>query len=66
VRAGSRFRGTVYEIEVENPDGSSGGVRSLRVDGDEIEGNVVPIVGGSDHVRVEVVLGVPALVASAL
>ena len=65
-RVSRRFRGTVYEIEVENPDGVSGGVRSLRVEGDEIEGNLVPIAGAADHVRVEVVLGAPALVSEAL
>ena len=58
-----RFRGVVYEIEVENPDGVGGGVRSLRVDGEEIDGNVVPVVAGADRVRVDVVLGVPALMA---
>ena len=29
-RVTRRFRGTVYEIEVSNPDGASGGVRSPR------------------------------------
>ena len=58
-RVTRRFRGTVYEIEVSNPDGVSGGVRSLRVDGDEVEGNLVPLVEGGT-VRVEVVLGLPA------
>jgi cellobiose phosphorylase len=62
-RVSRRFRGTTYEIEVENPDGVSRGVRSLRVDGEEVEGNVVPIVDGAGPVHVEVVLGVPALVA---
>ena len=61
-RVSRRFRGTVYEIEVENPDGVGRGVRSLRVDGAEIEGNVVPVLEGARRVRVEVVLGVPALV----
>ena len=62
-RATRRFRGTVYEIAVENPEGVTGGVRSLRVDGVEVEGNLVPIVDGADPVRVDVVLGVPAFVA---
>jgi cellobiose phosphorylase len=61
-RVTRRFRGTVYEIEVENPDGVSGGVHSLRVGGEEIEGNLVPVADGAGQVRVEVVLGVPALV----
>ena len=52
-----RFRGTVYEIAVENPAGVSAGVASLRVDGEELDGNLVPAAGGRGRVRVEVVLG---------
>jgi cellobiose phosphorylase len=52
-----RFRGATYEIAVENPDGVCGGVRSLRVDGREVEGNVVPAATAGAQVRVEVVLG---------
>ncbi len=55
-RATRRFRGTVYEIDVSNPDGVSTGVRSLRVDGEEVEGNLVPLADGG-AVHVEVVLG---------
>lgn len=57
-RASRRFRGVVYEIEVSNPNGVSRGVRSLRVDGHEIEGDVIPVAAsGSGPVRVQVVLG---------
>ena len=56
-RVTRRFRGIVYEIAVENPDGVCGGVRSLVVDGRELEGNVVPPQGVPGPVRVEVVLG---------
>ena len=52
-----RFRGVTYEISVSNPDGVSTGVRSLTVDGREVDGNVVPLAEGSDRVVVEVVLG---------
>ena len=52
-----RFRGATYEIAVENPEGVSGGVRSLQVDGHEVEGNVVPAARAGENVRVEVVLG---------
>ena len=58
-RVTRRFRGTVYEIEVRNPDGAGHGVRSLMVDGLEYDGNVVPPQAGPGPVRVEVVLGAP-------
>ncbi len=51
-----RFRGVVYEIEVANPDGVSRGVRSLRVDGRDVPGNLVPLAAAGDRVRVEAVL----------
>jgi cellobiose phosphorylase len=52
-----RFRDAVYEIAVENPDGVSSGVRTLRVGGQEVEGNLVPLAAAGETVRVEVVLG---------
>jgi cellobiose phosphorylase len=58
-----RFRGTVYEISVSNPDGVSSGVRSLKVNGREVEGNVVPLATGQGAVSVEVVLGRPGVPA---
>ena len=54
-----RFRGTVYEIEVRNPDGAGHGVSSLTVDGREFEGNVLPPQPGPGPVAVEVVLDSP-------
>jgi cellobiose phosphorylase len=56
-RVTRRFRGVVYEISVENPDGVCSGVRSLKVDGQEVEGNLVPLAAGRERVAVEVVLG---------
>jgi cellobiose phosphorylase len=56
-RVTRRFRGTVYEILVENPNGVCGGVTSLRVDGRELAGNLVPPATGPGPVRVEVTLG---------
>ena len=56
-RVRRRFRDVVYEISVENPDGVCGGVRSLVVDGKEIDGNLVPVAPGAARVAVEVVLG---------
>jgi len=56
-RVTRRFRGTVYEIAVSNPDGVSGGVRSLSVDGLPVDGNRIPLATGADTVSVDVVLG---------
>ena len=52
-----RFRDVVYDISVENPDGVCSGIRSLRVDGKEVDGNLVPVAPGAERVEVEVVLG---------
>ena len=37
-----RFRGSVYEITVKNPDGVCKGVREILLDGQPLNGNVVP------------------------
>jgi len=52
-----RFRGTVYQIEIRNPDRVCRGVRSLMVDGLDVDGNLVRPPRESGFVRVEVVLG---------
>ena len=55
-RVTRRFRGAVYEITVANPSGISRGVRSLRIDGKDVPGDLVPLSAAGDRVRVEVVL----------
>ncbi|MBR0040919.1 MAG: glycosyl transferase [Oscillospiraceae bacterium] len=52
-----RFRGAVYEIEVENPDGVEKGVRSVTLDGQPIEGNVLPVQREGRVVSVVVRMG---------
>jgi cellobiose phosphorylase len=51
------FRGAVYQITVRNPDHVCKGVKSVAVDGDAIEGNVVPIFDAGATHKVEVVMG---------
>lgn len=51
-----KFRNSVYKIEVRNPDKVSKGLKSITVDGKEIEGNIIPIMPGGAH-HVLVVLG---------
>ena len=50
-----RFRGSSYEITVQNPSGVCRGIVSMTVDGVPVEGNLVPHTPG-DH-KVMVVLG---------
>ena len=50
-----RFRGAEYEITVQNPSGVCKGVASMTVDGQPVDGRVVPHTPGSH--KVVVVLG---------
>ena len=50
------FRGAVYHIEFENPQGVEAGVQALWLDGRRIQGNLLPLPTGHDH-HVRVVMG---------
>ncbi len=50
------FRGATYEISVTNPRGVNKGVKSIVVDGLEVEGNVVPVFKDKRVHKVEVVM----------
>ena len=52
-----KFREGTYHIQVRNPKQVKKGVVSLRVDGQEIAGNVIPYVRGKKEYQVEVTLG---------
>ncbi|MEO0293239.1 MAG: glycosyl hydrolase family 65 protein [candidate division WOR-3 bacterium] len=52
-----KFRNATYQIEVKNPEKVSKGVKILRVDGEKIQGNKVPVFGDGKVHRVEVILG---------
>ena len=47
-----RFRGSTYEITVKNPDGVCKGIREILLDGQPLEGNVVPHTPGTHTVAV--------------
>ncbi|NMB69153.1 MAG: glycosyl transferase family 36 [Chloroflexi bacterium] len=52
-----KFRGATYQIAVSNPEHVNTGVRSLRVDGAPVEGQLIPVLAdGKNHV-VEVLMG---------
>ncbi len=51
------FRGATIEISVKNPNKVQKGVASMTIDGEKVEGNLVPVFPkGSTH-KVEVVMG---------
>jgi len=52
-----QFRGATYDIKVSNPDHINKGVKSVVVDGNAIEGNVIPAFGDGKTHTVEVVMG---------
>ena len=52
-----KFRGAVYDITVENPDGVQKGIREVIVDGRRIEGNVLPVLESGNCTKVTVVMG---------
>ncbi|MCM1180836.1 MAG: glycosyl transferase [Clostridium sp.] len=55
--ASRQFRGATYDIKVSNPDHVNKGIKSVTVDGNAIEGNVLPAFGDGKTHTVEVVMG---------
>ncbi len=51
-----QFRGATYEITVRNPDAVERGIRSLTVDGREIDAALLPLFESGRH-KVEAVMG---------
>ena len=56
-KATRRFRGHEIQIEVYNPDGVCGGVKSLTLNGRPLPGNLVPVDLLDNHNQVVVILG---------
>ena len=52
-----KFRGATLNIHVKNPDGVQKGVVRVTVDGEEIDGNVVPVQPEGTVHEVEVLMG---------
>lgn len=57
LRVRRRFRGASYDIEVQNPDHICKGVKAVVLDGEVLEGNLLPIFEDGDTHRVLVVMG---------
>ncbi len=56
-KATRQFRNATYQISVSNPSHVSKGVKSVTVDGNVIEGNILPVFADGKEHTVEVVLG---------
>jgi cellobiose phosphorylase len=52
-----RFRGATYEIEVRNPAHVEKGVAAVSVDGNLIDGSLIPVFSDGGVHRVEVMMG---------
>jgi cellobiose phosphorylase len=52
-----KYRNTVYNIEVTNPDGVQKGVKELYVDGELVAGNVIPYDASKQAANVKVIMG---------
>lgn len=51
-----QFRGASYIIEITNPKGINKGVKSMEVDGEIINGNIIPLHSTGTH-KVKIILG---------
>ena len=56
-KASREYRGATYNITIKNPEHVCKGVKSVTVDGNAIEGNVLPVFDKGTTHEVEVVLG---------
>jgi cellobiose phosphorylase len=52
-----KFRGALYRIEVKNPHHVNKGVKVMSIDGDRIDGNIIPVQDKGKTYQVEVILG---------
>lgn len=52
-----KYRGATYNIEVKNPNGVSKGIASITVDGQAVQGNVLPLLAAGSAGNVVVTLG---------
>jgi cellobiose phosphorylase len=50
-----KFRGATYEIELDNTAGRCKGATSITLDGEPVQGNVLPVQPGGRH-QVKVII----------
>jgi len=51
------FRGSRYIIEFHNPQHVNHGIQDIIIDGQKLDGNILPVFENKSEVRVEVTLG---------
>ena len=51
------YREGVYNISVKNPDNVEKGIKKMIVDGQEINGNIIPYDKNKKEINVEVIMG---------
>jgi cellobiose phosphorylase len=56
-RVTRKFRNAVYQIDVRNPDRVSRGVKSVTVDGNTLDGSLLPVFDDGQTHQVEVIMG---------
>jgi len=52
-----RFRGAVYDIRVENPNGAESGVKAVYVNGEKLDAALIPVFPTGSRVDVRVEMG---------
>ncbi len=57
-KAVRKFRDSTYNISVRNPDKVSKGVIKMTVDGNQIDGNIVPIFNDNKIHNIKVIMGI--------
>ena len=51
------FRGASYQVNFRNPQGVEHGIKSISMDGNPIEGNLLPVFTDGKTHEVEVLMG---------
>ena len=51
------FRGAIYDIRINNPRHVSKGIKEIKVDNVEIEGNILPVFNDNRNHSVEIIMG---------
>ncbi|MBN1302494.1 MAG: glycosyl transferase [Melioribacteraceae bacterium] len=52
-----KFRGSTYDIKVKNPENISKGIKKIVVNGEEIQGNIIPVLVSGTLNTVDVIMG---------
>jgi cellobiose phosphorylase len=52
-----KFRGTTYHINISNPEGVNKGIKIISVDGEKVEGNLLPVFNDGLVHKVDVIMG---------